>query len=238
MATPISFHDAHCHRPTGAGIPSVVNGTSPSDWPTVLELANQDASVLPAIGLHPWKVKDAPSDWQTQFLQALPKARAIGEIGLDQWIEDVDIEQQQAAFRWQLAQAAERNLPVSIHCLKASEPLLRVLKSAALPTRGIHLHAYSGSAEQVKVFAELGTYFSFNAAQFKPNAKKVLTAVREIPADRLLIETDAPDTLQVGEDACAFLKRGYQHVAELRGVSTESLAQQVTDNFKRYFLDD
>jgi len=232
------LYDAHRHAGEKLDSVCVVNGTQPNDWLAILDASKQDARILPAIGLHPWRVNDAAHDWQAQFLQALPYARAIGEIGLDQWIAGHDLARQDAAFRWQLEQAAEGNLPTSIHCLKASEPLLRALKSCALPTRGIHLHAYSGSAEQVSQFAELGAYFSFHAGQFKAKAKKVLAAVRAVPADRLLIETDAPDTLRANDDYSAFLRRGYQLVAELRGVSSEPLAEQIADNFKRYFLDE
>lgn len=233
------LYDAHRHAGEMSDFACAVNGTQPSDWPAVINASKQDAQILPAIGLHPWRVNDAPKDWQAQFLQALPHAGAIGEIGLDQWIAGYDIARQDAAFRWQLEQAAERNLPTSIHCLKASEPLLRALNDCALPARGIHLHAYSGSAQQVAQFAELGAYFSFHAGQFKANAKKVLAAVRAVPADRLLIETDAPDTLRANDDDyAAFLLQGYQVVAQLRGVSTEVLAEQIADNFKRYFLDD
>ncbi len=234
------LHDAHCHvqyQLTGASH-YVVNGTSPSDWADVLKLAAQDQRVIPAIGLHPWKVNDAPTNWQAQFLQALPRAQAVGEIGLDQWIEGGDIMQQEAAFRWQLKQATERNLPVSIHCLKASEALMRILKRSPLPTRGIHLHAYSGSAEQVNTFANFSAYFSFNAGQFRAGAKKVLAAICAVPGDRLLIETDASDKLQGDHNQAALLRNGYEQVAKLRGITTEALAKQVAANFKRFFLDD
>ncbi|MFT5836917.1 MAG: TatD DNase family protein [Candidatus Azotimanducaceae bacterium] len=237
---PTELYDAHCHsqhRLTGARN-YVVNGTSPSDWTDIIELAAVNEQVIPAIGLHPWKIKDAPADWQARFLEALPQVQAVGEIGLDQWIEGDDIERQKTAFRWQLEKTTERNLPVSIHCLKASEALLSILKNCPLPARGIHLHAYSGSAQQVKTFADLGAYFSFHAGQFKANAKKIRAAVCEVPADRLLIETDAPDTLQQGDNSVALLQRGYDMVTELRSVPTEQLTEQVADNFKRYFLDD
>ena len=66
---------------------AVVNGTAPSNWPQVLELCKHDSRLIPAIGLHPWKVNDAPPNWQAQFLDALDNgAQGIGEIVLDQWI--------------------------------------------------------------------------------------------------------------------------------------------------------
>lgn len=232
----IQLYDAHCHLPKANAHASVINGTKPSDWPDVLKAAEQHEQIIPAIGLHPWQVNDAPDDWQATFLEHIADAQAVGEIGLDRWIEGYDIDRQEAAFGWQLEQAAERNLPVSVHCLKATEPLLRILRACPRPKRGIHLHAYSGSAEQVSQLAELGAYFSFHAGQFEGNAKKAPAAIRAIPADRLLIETDAPDTLDDGNDYAKFLQRGYQRVAELRGVSIEALATQAQANFQKYFI--
>ncbi len=233
----MKLFDAHCHvrDEQSNAVTYVVNGTSPSDWSEVIALAKTDARIIPAIGLHPWEVDEAPEDWQARFSEALPDAGAIGEIGLDRWIEGYDIERQEAAFCWQLAKAAERDLPVSIHCLKAGDALLRILKRDTLPARGVHLHAYSGSAEQVAPLAKLGAYFSFHAGQFAGKAKKAPAAVRAVPADRLLIETDAPNTLDESTDASRFLVHGYEVVAELRGVSINELTEQVAANFKRYF---
>ncbi|MGZ0706738.1 TatD family hydrolase [Coraliomargarita sp. W4R53] len=234
----MKLYDAHCHLHGELQHTVVVNGTCPEDWPTVLGLSNQNAQIIPAIGLHPWQVNDAPSDWQTSFLNYIDAAKAVGEIGLDQWVDDYDIERQQAAFIWQLEQAAIRNLPVSIHCLKASAPLLQTLRTQTYPARGIHLHAFSGSAEQVSQLAELGAYFSFHAGQLSGNAKKAPAAVQAVPADRMLIETDAPGTLTESIGDTAFLLDGYQRAAELRGVAVEALAEQVAANFTRYFLND
>lgn len=233
-------YDAHRHLPGRESVSeiSVVNGTSPEDWAEVLAKAKNHPNLIPAIGLHPWKVKDAPEDWQAQFLGLIELAGAVGEIGLDQWMDGHDIKQQEAIFCWQLKVAAERNLPVSIHSLKANEVLLTALRQNALPRRGIHLHAYSGSAQQVEQFAEMGAYFSFHAGQFKANAKKAPAAVQAVPKDRLLIETDAPNTLDASSDASKFLNRGYEIIARLRDVEVEALAEQTAANFQRYFLDE
>ena len=125
---PLRLYDAHVHladrslisyqqeiraRYTEIGLGKlVVVGTAPQDWPAVLELAATNPSVIPAVGLHPWKVNSAPGDWQQRLLAALEQgAQAIGEIGLDKWIEDHDIERQQEAFRFQLDLAQQQNLP-------------------------------------------------------------------------------------------------------------------------------
>lgn len=228
---------------------AVVNGTSPADWLQVLKLAARSTRVLPAVGLHPWFVNDAPADWQQQFLRALDAgARAVGEVGLDRWIEGYHLPAQLEAFRWQVAQATTRNLPLSIHCLKAMGLLLETLTELQLPARGFHLHAYNGAAEQVAPLAQLGAYFSFNCGQLKPQARRVRAAIRAVPLERLLIETDAPDMLPPPElrefelaggntalNHPANIRRAYHAIAELRQVDPDHLATQVARNFERFF---
>ncbi|MGJ8638775.1 MAG: TatD family hydrolase [Opitutaceae bacterium] len=228
---------------------SIVNGTSPADWQQVLDHCALNPNALPAIGLHPWQVNTAPKDWQTQFLQALDGGvQIVGEIGLDQWIEGHDIDAQQTAFRWQLQQATEHNLPVSIHCLKALDSLMQTLRSIELPQRGIHLHALNAPASAAHQLIERGAYFSFNAGQLKPNAKHIFELIHTIPSDRILVETDAPDFLppesyrthQLVDTSLnhpANLRAAYQAIAEIRGESVETFASQVEFNFKRYFID-
>lgn len=266
MATPL--YDAHNHMADPALLAhwseietslckidlkyAVVNGTSPADWSAVLKFAKAHPHIMPAIGLHPWKVNEAPADWQTQFLSALNSgAPVIGEIGLDKWIEGYDLELQQAAFSWQLAQATQRNLPVSIHCLKAIGPLMDTLRREPLPTRGIHLHAYNGPVELIPELVELGSYFSFNAGQLKEGKPRAPERIRAVPIERLLIETDAPDMLPPKELRSfqlpdtdsgqpvthpATLLNGYTVIADILGMPLATLSQQVAGNFETYFL--
>lgn len=259
-----SLYDAHVHLASDAlgnefskiissyaeiGLrKAVIIGTSPNDWQKVLELAAEDERFIPGIGLHPWKVNQAPADWQKLFLSHLGQGvKVIGEIGLDQWIEGYDIERQLEAFRWQLGVATERNLPTSIHCLKAHEPMLQTLRTAILPKRGFKLHAYNGPLNMMQPLLDLGAYFSFNAGQLKPNAKRVRELIKLVPDDRILIETDAPDFLPPPElrefelndlELChpGNIRAGYKAIAGLRGSSMEQLAKKVGENFQRYFM--
>ncbi|MFN7140915.1 MAG: TatD family hydrolase, partial [Limisphaerales bacterium] len=107
----------------------VVNGSCEEDWPQVLELARTHPFVLPSFGYHPWYVKELTPEWQEKllaFLDQIPSA--IGEIGLDRWIKDYDLPEQEEVFNFQMQLAAERNLPVSIHCLQAWGRLLELLQ--------------------------------------------------------------------------------------------------------------
>lgn len=231
----------------------VVNGTSPDDWESVRQLADEVPEVLPSFGVHPWHANASlADDWETQLLAQLDRrAAVVGEIGLDRWIEGFDFETQQEVFRRQLGIARRRRLPVSIHCLRAWGRLQEMLAEAALPECGFLLHSYGGPAEMVTRFLDLGAYFSISGYFAHPRkANHAETFRSAIPPDRLLIETDAPDMWPPDEwnefpmmegakgQRCnhpANLVSVYRFVAELRRVSIDKLAAQVEENFVRLF---
>lgn len=177
----------------------VVNGTCESDWPEVARLAETYPEVLPAYGLHPWFIKDRSDHWEEMLSDYLSapeqRAVAVGEIGLDKWIRDHRIDEQEAVFRRQLRLAAATELPPVIHCLKAWGRLLEVLNSEPLPERGFLLHSFAGPVEMLDDFLELGAYFSFSGYFLQERKAAVVETFRQIPRDRILLETDAPDML-------------------------------------------
>ncbi len=254
------LHDARLapHRPAilaalaRLGITrAVVNGTREADWAAVSALAEEHAWVLPSFGLHPWHVRERSVDWLArlgEILDAHPGA-AIGEIGLDRWITGHDPEVQREVFTAQLALASARNLPATIHCLRAWGPLWDLIRKLPVPARGFLLHAYGGPAEMVRGFVTRGAYFSFNV-YFLHERKAAQRAVfQQIPPDRLLVETDAPDMRPPDDrnahplrDAAgeplnhpANLLLAYTALAELRAVPLDELTAQVADNFERLF---
>ena len=228
----------------------VVNGACEADWPDVLALARAHPVVLPSFGYHPWYLGERTPDWQRQlahFLDAVPSA--VGEIGLDRWKPGLTYAGQEEVFLAQLQMAAERNLPVSIHCLQTWGRLLELLQTHPRPLRGVVLHSYGGPAEMIPALARLGAYFSFPGYFLHPRKERQQAAFRHVPADRLLVETDAPDQALPPErvryplmDAAgkplnhpANLVAVYAGLAELRGESEASLAAQVAENFGRVF---
>lgn len=237
-------------RQTGV-VRMVVNGTSPADWPRVLALAQTFPAVLPSFGCHPWHLQALPPDWLdclTQLLDTVPSA--IGEIGLDRWKPDLPYDGQEEVFAAQLRLAARRNLPVTIHCLQTWGRLTELLQAGPLPSCGFLLHSYGGPRELVKPLAELGAYFSFSGHFAHPRKERQRKTFRHVPADRLLIETDAPD--QALPDALnrfpltdprsgqpvnhpANLAAVYAFAAQLRGVAVDTLAVRVEQNFLRLF---
>jgi TatD DNase family protein len=229
----------------------VVNGSSEADWPRVLELAQANPMVLPSFGYHPWYVRERSPEWLErlgEFLDKVPSA--IGEIGLDRWIQPHDIDDQQEVFVAQLRLAAERNLPVSIHCLQAWGKLLELLRAGPRPRCGFVLHSFGGPKEMIPELARLGAYFSLPGYFAHERKGRQREAFQSVPLDRLLIETDAPDqslppsrTLYPLADARtgkpinhpANLRAVYLFAAELRGLSLETLAALVEQNFKAVF---
>ena len=231
------------------------------------ETPNPKPNLIPSFGLHPWDVGNRTPAWREKligFLDATPNA-CVGEIGLDRWILDrakpddprlaglrrAPLAEQLEVFHAQLAIAAERNLPVTIHCIDAYGALLEALSSAPRPERGFLLHAYASSVELVKSFTSLGAYFSFNGYFLDPRrASRLHPVYAAIPADRLLVETDAPamplpnhlqrfqlPAVRTGSTVNhpANLVATYEHLAAWRDISVSVLASQIETNFVHFF---
>jgi TatD DNase family protein len=218
----------------------VVNGTRESDWPRVAELARRHDWIIPAYGLHPWFLKERSPKWLetlTRLLDENPRAR-IGEIGLDRWMREPDLADQEEVFAQQLELAAERNLAVTIHCLKAWGALEAALQKYRRPARGFLLHSYGGSAEMAASLARLGGYFSISGYFAHARKEAQRRVFQGIPAERLLIETDAPDMAPPGggeiNDPRNIVKV-YEIAASLRGEAMPQLAETVRQNFERLF---
>lgn len=245
---------------------AVVNATNEEEWPVVAALAREQAWVLPSHGIHPWDCGNRSPGWLDGLRAVLlaDPAAGVGEIGLDRWIIDgvrpddpriaglrvAPLDEQAGVFAAQFALAAEFNRPASIHCVQAFGALLDVLKNAPLPARGFLLHGYGGPAEMIRPFADLGAYFSFNIELLQPRLAARLENFRTLPAERLLVETDAPTKppppelnrfpLPPGPDGAELNHPGniavaYERLAALRGLPLATLAAQVETNFQRLF---
>ncbi len=263
----IRLYDAHNHlhderlAPAGEGLFAalrqehvcrmVVNGSSEEDWPAVLDLANSHPEIIPSFGYHPWYIKQRSARWQsvlTAFLDRIPSA--VGEIGLDRWVKGHDLDDQSEVFVWQLRLAAERNLPVSIHCLQAWGKLLGLLRANPRPKCGFVLHSFGGPEEMLNQLAELGAYFSLPGYFAHDRKARQRQTFRRVPLDRLLLETDAPDQSLPPErvryplpdtkdgkpvNHPANLRAVYEFAAELFQQELPALAAQVESNFKNVF---
>jgi TatD DNase family protein len=208
--------DTHCHldgsafdadraavlaRARAAGVSDlVVPAVGPGRWERLLALARATPGVHAGLGIHPQLLPSLDPRADDRMLADLDLllsrggAVAVGECGLDggSVAEGAPMERQAAVLAGHLRLAAKHRLPVSLHALRALDPLLALLEREGLPWGGV-LHSYSGSAEQVAPFARLGLCFAFAGPVTYERARKPLLAARAVPGDRLLLETDAPD---------------------------------------------
>jgi TatD DNase family protein len=232
---------------------AVVNGTRENDWPAVAALAAKHSWVIPSFGLHPWYAAKRTSGWLDELrrqLDAHPLA-GVGEIGLDRWIAGHDLPDQIEVFTAQLAIAADRNLPVTIHCIRAWGALHDILHKRSLPACGFLLHAYGGSLEMMRDLANLGAYFSFSPYFLHARKSAQREVFAAVPEGRLLVETDAPDLRPPDErnahPLCDASGEPINHpanieiasvgLAELRGIKVAKLADIVVNNFAHLFGD-
>ncbi len=235
---------------------AVVNGTEEADWPAVTALADAQAWVIPSYGLHPWFVSRRSPRWFDTLTACIDaeaargRPTAIGEIGLDRWKKPFDLADQESVFVAQLELAAARDLPVTIHCLEAWGALDTLLHRHHVPARGFLIHAYGGPLEMVGRFAARGAFFSFNGYFLHQRKQARRHVFRHIPADRLLVETDAPamppppglcrHSLPPAPDGAplnhpASLADTYRALATLRDTPVDSLIATIADNFHRLF---
>lgn len=226
----------------------VVNATREEDWSAVLRLAAEYPDfILPALGIHPWHAHTATDGWQDRLsalLEAHPSA-SIGECGLDKWVESPSIEIQMPVFLSQLRLARELDRPVTIHCLKAWEPLFAAFNDEAPPRRFL-MHSFGGSIETARRLVPLGAFFSFSGYFLQPRKSSTLEVFRQLPQDRLLVETDAPDMLPPDEVISHPLPERQNHPANLASIAShlaaalplpaEELSRITSDNFRRCFL--
>ncbi len=229
---------------------AVVNGTINSDWPAVAMLASERPWIIPSYGLHPWRIAERSKDWEAQLRARLDSGGVVGEIGLDRWKEGYDFADQELVFRAQLRLAAERNLPATIHCLRAWGALRDIVRTEPVPARGFLLHAYGGPVEMIEGFARRGAYFSFNGSFLAGQRHRKLDTFREVPIERLLVETDAP-AMPVPSELDRYplpntpdgesvnhpgnLAVAYEGLARLRGMEIEEIERVVEANFRRLF---
>ena len=222
------------------------NGTSEEDWEAVAGLAEGFPDfVRPAFGLHPWYAHRRTEGWLKRleaFLDRFPHA-SIGECGLDGWVAEPSLEIQREVFLPQLAIARERKLPVTIHALKAWEPLFGAFEAESPPERFL-MHSFGGSPELVKRLAPMGAWFSFSGYFLQPRKAKVLEAFKVVPRNRLLVETDAPDMMPPvefvereleGMNHPANLRRIAEGLAERLGAEIRELAESTSENHSRFF---
>ncbi|KML08585.1 hydrolase TatD [Bacillus safensis] len=214
------------------------------DRPTItraMELIEEYDFIYAAIGWHPVDAIDMTDEdlaWIKDLSQH-EKVVAIGEMGLDYYWDKSPKDVQKEVFRRQIALAKEVNLPIVIHNRDATEDVVTILKEEGAAEVGGIMHCFTGSLETAKACMEMNFYISFGGPVTFKNAKKPKEVVKEIPSDRLLIETDCPYLTPVPfrgkRNEPSYVKYIAEQIAELREISFEELAELTTKNAKKVF---
>lgn len=222
------------------GVRNIVNiGCSLERSQFSVDLAEKYPFVYAAVGVHPEDAPDTPDGYlsKVEFWTANPKVVAIGEIGLDYHYEGFDRELQIRFFEEQLDLAERSGLPVVIHSRDATEDTMNILRKRGR-VKGV-MHCFSGSAETAKQVLELGMNISFTGVLTFKNARKAVEAVKVIPLDRLMLETDcpymAPEPYRGKRCDSSMITRVIDKIAEIKEVSPETVAETTMANTLKLF---
>jgi TatD DNase family protein len=226
----------------------VIPAVERSNWDTVRALAHQQGDGY-ALGIHPLytgRAEEGDVDLLEQALAAHhgdPHLVAIGEIGLDYFVPGLDPARQERFYTAQLRLARRYQLPVIVHVRRSADKLLKGLRDCPVP--GGIAHAFNGSLQQAQAFIALGFKLGFGGAVTYERALQLRRLAAQLPAEALVMETDAPDIpphwlyatseqraqgLPQGRNAPAQLPRIAAVVAELRGQTETDWARQTTAN--------
>jgi len=250
--------DSHCHldfpdfaaeldavvtRARAAGIGRMVTiSTRVRRHAQILAIAETFPDIFCSVGTHPHHAHeelDISADKLVEIARH-PKVVAIGEAGLDYHYDNSPREAQEQGFRAHIAAARQTGLPLVIHSREADADMARILKEetgqGGFPAV---LHCFTGARDLAFAAVELGHYVSFTGILTFKNSQDLRAIAAALPADRILVETDAPYLAPLPfrgkRNEPAYVVETARVLAETRGVSADEIARQTTDNFFRLF---
>lgn len=250
--------DSHCHldfpdfadeldavveRAGQAGIERMVTiSTRIRQFDQVKRIAERFPSIFCSVGTHPHNADEELDIGADEIAAATnhPKVVAIGEAGLDYYYDNAPREAQQQGLRNHIAAARSSGLPLVIHSRDADEDMAAILQEEY--ARGAYpavLHCYSSGRALAETGIALGFYVSFSGILTFKKSDELRTIARDLPADRILVETDAPYLAPMPHrgrrNEPAYVAHTLNVLAETRGVAAEAMAAQTSDNFFRLF---
>jgi TatD DNase family protein len=250
--------DSHCHlnykglvedqakvleHARASGVTGMLNiSTRQSEWEAVIATAERESDVWASIGIHPHEADAHPDLGAAALLSAAEHSKVIGigETGLDYYYERSDRLTQQKLFRIHIGAARTTGLPLIVHTRDAEEDTAAILEhemgQGAFPAL---IHCFTASAGFARRMLALGLSISLSGIVTFKSARELQDVARELPEDRLLVETDAPFLAPVPHRGrtCepAFVADTARFVADLRGISPERLGEATGANFFQLF---
>jgi TatD DNase family protein len=260
------FVDSHAHlegkqfahdreqvivRAREAGVSNIVtigNGDGPVNFDCAIQLAQQYDFMYATIGIHPHEARLADQSAFDRLAQLArhPKVIAWGEIGLDYFYDHSPRETQKQVFAQQMELAAAAKLPIVIHCRpsdgsdNAWEDCLQLIRDQWAPNGlGGILHCFTGNWTQAKRALDMRFMISFAGNVTYPKAEQIRDAARQVPLDRMLIETDCPYLAPIPHrgqrNEPAYVLETAAKLGELRGLSREEVGERTSRNFYEFF---
>ena len=250
--------DSHCHldfpelasdeagvlaRARTAGVSGMLTiGTRLDQFERVRAIAERHANIWCSVGVHPHEAKEEGQRAPDRLVEAThhPKVVAIGETGLDFYYEHSPRDEQAVSFRTHIAAARQTGLPLIVHTRDADGETGDILEEEFRKGAftGV-IHCFSSGPEVARRALDLGFYISISGIVTFKAAEALRTIVRDIPLERLLVETDAPYLAPVPKrgktNEPAFVAHTAAKVAELKGLGVAELEAATTDNFFRLF---
>ena len=251
----MNLFDTHCHlgdAPLGGNVDAtlaaartvgvtrfLIPSVDAASSEMALGLAATHAGVQAAVGWHPAFLESGVDLDALDRMINRGSVTAIGEIGLDRITKKADIVVQEHAFALQLAFAADKGLPVIIHCRNAFARAVQLLDDMhGRQPRGV-FHAYAGSWEIAQHLANLGFFFGVGGSITRPQATRLRSTISRLPLDSLVLETDAPyigtANIDRGTMTPAHLPEVASALAELHGLAVETVVRVTTANAEALF---
>ncbi|MFT8735888.1 MAG: TatD family hydrolase [Zymomonas mobilis] len=250
--------DSHCHlnypgmlekqpeilqRARSAGVTGMVNvATKASEWTPIIATAEREKDVWASVGIHPNEAASHENITSQKLIEAAahPRVVAIGESGLDYFYGENDFDQQKASFREHIIAARETGLPLIVHTRDAEEDTANIIEEemAKAPFKGL-IHCFTASRSLAERMLKVGFYISISGIITFRNAEDLRVTVKDLPLDRLMVETDSPFLAPVphrgkkGEPA--FVADTAHFLSEMFGMNYEAFTDMTSRNFLKLF---
>jgi TatD DNase family protein len=209
-----------------------------------VEIANRFPIVVAAVGIQPNSAAEAkPGDWDevVRLAESEPRVAAIGETGLDRYWDRAPFPLQEDYFARHIELARRLGKPFAIHCREAEADVMRMLRAdfdKHGPIRAV-MHSFTGDLPTARACLEMGLFISFAGMLTYPNSQNLRDVAKEIPLERLLVETDcpylAPQPVRGKRNEPAFVAHTAAVLAEVKGVSADELTTHATRNSRQFF---